>query len=185
MSETLTDLMKLAAKRHDASGRRLAELAVANGLDITYTTINHILAGTYRSRPGPRTLAAIAFLAGVEPARVYRAAGIPQPGRPFAEELPPGADYLTPRQRAAVIEVIRAMIEPRTLETTGEAEFLQAFSERLAEQGSSHSLEDRLAALDQAADAVQRSRSMSAQTKALIAEMIADIRQHMRQDRTG
>lgn len=185
MAETLTDLLRIAVQRHDASGRRLADLASQRGLDITHTTINHILSGRYRSRPGQKTLDAIAALADVSRDRVYAAAGIPLPGPPFTDELPPGVDYLTGRQRAAVIEVIRAMLEPRTGETAGEEEFVRAFTERLNDQAGTHSREERLAALDQAAEVLQKSRSLSASTKALIAETIADIREHMRQDRTG
>lgn len=184
MSETLTDLMKLAAQRHDASGRRLAEIAAGNGMDITYTTINHILSGTYRSRPGTKTLAAVAYLAGVELDRVYSAAGVESPGRPFAEDLPPGADYLTGRQRAAVIEVIRAMLEPRSVGVAGGDELLLAVSE-MAEQDGAHSLEDRLASLEQAEEIIRRSRRMTAEAKGFAAELIANARANLRQDSTG
>jgi hypothetical protein len=109
--ETLRDLLNRASDLHDgASGRRLTDLARAHGFPVTHTTINQIRSGTYSAEPGERTLKAIAWLAQVDLARVYKAAQVPVPGPPLADELPPGSDYLTPRQRAAVITVIRAML---------------------------------------------------------------------------
>ncbi|MCL1900070.1 MAG: hypothetical protein FWG11_06120 [Promicromonosporaceae bacterium] len=74
------------------------------------TTLNHIGAGTYKSRPSAETVRAVAYLAGVSDDEAFTAAGLPIPGPPFADELPPDADELSPRSRKAVIEVIRAML---------------------------------------------------------------------------
>jgi hypothetical protein len=110
---SLYDLATTAVARHEgASGRELARKATDAGFTIASTTINHILAGTYRSRPGKATLDAFAWLAGVAPAVAYAAAGEIVSNRPFADELPPEADKLTPKQRAAVITVIRALLDP-------------------------------------------------------------------------
>lgn len=114
---TLREFMEQAARRHGdgkrpASGRQLGEIAHRHGWDIDRTTINHLLAGTYNSRPGRRTLDAIANLAGVTPRQVHEAAGRSYPETRFAEQLPPDVDELSPVQRRAVISVIRAMVNP-------------------------------------------------------------------------
>ena len=86
--QSLNGLVDLAfEKRRPASGARLAEIARAADYKIVATTINHIRAGTYRPQPGKQTLEALAFLAGVPTAVAYEAAGLPVPGKPFAEEL--------------------------------------------------------------------------------------------------
>lgn len=112
--KTLREIMEAAARRHGdgvkpATGRRLGEIADAHGWPITHTTINHLLGGTYTSRPSRRTLDAVANLAGIDPRRVYEIAGRKYQA-PFAEQLPPDVDELTPDQRKAVIAVIRAML---------------------------------------------------------------------------
>lgn len=114
---TLRELMESAARRHGnerrpASGRRLGEIAKTHGWDIDRTTINHLLGGTYNSRPGRRTLVAVAHLAGVPEHVAWEAAGRSFPETPFSEQLPPDVDDLTLPQRKAVIGVIRAMLEP-------------------------------------------------------------------------
>jgi hypothetical protein len=121
MPETLSDLLKQAQKLHaNASGRRLAEIADANpkwGGTIDRTQVNAILKGTYKSKPGPKLLRAIAGLAGVDVERAYQAAGMPLPGPPFAEDLPPDVDYLTPRQRRAIVTVIQAFLSSESKES--------------------------------------------------------------------
>lgn len=105
---TLRRIAELASERHDgAKGRALGRIAEQRGLDLSYTTVDKILTGKYRSTPKPATLDALALLAGVEREDVYRAAGVPMPMAPFAEQLPPDADLLTPLQRDAVLAVVR------------------------------------------------------------------------------
>lgn len=109
---TLRDLVNQALDRHNAtSGSELARLAKNNGYSIVHTTINHLRAGTYRSRPGRETLRAIAWLAGVPERVAYTAAGQPIPGKPFAEELPPNADLMSPEERDLVIRTIRMILK--------------------------------------------------------------------------
>ncbi len=110
-SRTLRDLVGLAQHRHDASARELARRAQDRGYRITATTLSAILAGTYKSRPSRETLQAIAWLAGVHEDEAFTAAGLPVPGPPFADELPPGVDNLSPRKRRAVIDLLRVLIE--------------------------------------------------------------------------
>ena len=109
--QTLRDLVNQALVTRDASGRRLATLATEHGFNVAGTTLNHIAAGTYRHRPSGVTIRAIAWLAGVSEETAFAAAGVPMPGPPFSEELPPGVDYLTPRSRRAAVEVLRALVE--------------------------------------------------------------------------
>lgn len=62
--KTLRDFLELAAKRRETnSGRRLAEIAQAEGYDISHSTVNKIRKGDYLSAPTTAVLKAIAFLA--------------------------------------------------------------------------------------------------------------------------
>lgn len=105
---TLRQIAERASDRHDgARGRALGRIAEGLGLTLSYTTVDKILEGKYRSTPRPATLDALSELSGVPQADVYAAAGVPMPLAPLAEQLPPDADLLTPLQRDAVIAVVR------------------------------------------------------------------------------
>ncbi|KZM78369.1 hypothetical protein [Cellulosimicrobium sp. I38E] len=108
---TLRDLAQRAVDERGLSGRRLADLAREHGFELTHSTFNWIRSGTYKSRPSPETVKAIAWLAGVPAAEAFTAAGLPVPGPPFADELPPGVDNLSPRKRKVVIDLLRVLIE--------------------------------------------------------------------------
>lgn len=111
MTETLKDLLDKAKERHGVtSGRALADLTNGRKHTIDRTQVNALLKGTYKSELRPSTIRAIAWLAGVDDDRAFRAADQKIPGPPFAEELPPRADYLSDTQRSAVITVIRAFL---------------------------------------------------------------------------
>lgn len=109
--QTLRDLVLKAVNRHDTSGRQLAMIAQGHGFDITVTTINHLKAGTYKYKPSSETIRAIAWLAGVDDAVAFAAAGQPIPGPPLSDELPPGADNLSPKSRKAVVEMVRVLVD--------------------------------------------------------------------------
>nr|WP_141216273.1 hypothetical protein [Rhodococcus sp. 06-621-2] len=112
--QTLKSLLTRALdKRQARSGRRLAELANKNGHKITHTTVNAFLAGTYKSTPSDETLRAIAWLAGVAESVAFTAAGRRLPGPPFADELPPGVDDLSPKEREAAITLLRVLVAQR------------------------------------------------------------------------
>lgn len=101
-------------QRHDASsGRELERVARANGHRIVHTTINAIRKNSYNSAPSAETIRAIGWLAGVGDSEAFAAAGRPNPGPPFAEELPPGVDDLSPKERRALIEIMRMAIAQR------------------------------------------------------------------------
>ncbi|MDF9717641.1 hypothetical protein [Nocardioides sp. ChNu-99] len=105
---TLRDVALAALDRHKGvSGRQLAVIAKGKGLTIVATTINHIAAGTYRSKPSPKTLDALAELSGYTREQVYRVADKPMAMAPLRDVLPPDADLLDGPQREAVIAVIR------------------------------------------------------------------------------
>ncbi|UTM47083.1 hypothetical protein [Glutamicibacter mysorens] len=110
-TDNLKGLIENAAERHGKSVRQLASLAQGAGHKVTYTTLNHIRGGTYKSTPGAPTLRAIAYLAGVEESVAFAAAGQPVPGPPLADELPPGADNLSPKSRKAVVEMVRVLVD--------------------------------------------------------------------------
>jgi Uncharacterized protein conserved in bacteria (DUF2188) len=119
-AETLTNLLRLAIEIHgNATLRRLQELVEGEervrprGLTLNRTTASQILRGTYRGIASDGTIRAVAWLAGVPDERAYAAAGREAPGPPFVDELPPGIDTLTPRERGAVIEVAKSFMANR------------------------------------------------------------------------
>lgn len=107
---SLRDLINKAADERAMAGRALAELAQKHGFEITHGTVNSIRSGSYKSRPSDGTLKAIAWLAGVSEKVAFEAAGRKLPGRPFAEDLPPGVDELEPRHRKAAVEMLKTMV---------------------------------------------------------------------------
>ncbi|WP_157181573.1 hypothetical protein [Actinopolymorpha alba] len=177
--ETLTDLLRLASQRHDASGRRLGDIAASNGWDITHTTINHILAGRYRSRPGPRTLEAIANLANVSLERVYAAADVPLPARRLADELPREADLLTPRQRTAVIEVIRAMVDAHGAAGESDTADPAAAEEAMSRPQPLAPIEVRRAALNELRDRIKTNPGLTEEQRVMWAEQIAGLERQL------
>ncbi|VXB25819.1 conserved hypothetical protein [Arthrobacter sp. 9V] len=119
MESTELSLRQIAQMASDnnggAKGRELDRIAKSKGLTLSYTTVNKIIAGTYTSRPGIKTVEALATLAGVPAAEAYKAAGIEAPQASLAEQLPPDADTLTPDQRRVVIDLTRVFIKQNRL----------------------------------------------------------------------
>ncbi|TKR27164.1 hypothetical protein FA014_02060 [Cellulomonas hominis] len=108
---SLRDLAQSALDARALSARRLAAQAQERGFELTATTLSAIAAGTYKFRPRAETVRAIAWLAGVPESTAFTAAGMPVPGPPFADELPPGVDNLSPKARRAVIEMLRVLVD--------------------------------------------------------------------------
>jgi len=91
--------------------RQLGFAAQKAGYKVVGTTLGHIRAGRYKSEPSEDTIRAIAWLAGVDESVAFAAAGQQVPGPPLADELPPGADNLSPKSRKAVVEMVRVLVE--------------------------------------------------------------------------
>lgn len=114
---SLQELAQLVIDHQGQSARQIALKASKLDLKLTYTTLNQMRSGTYRWEPREDTIRALAQLAGVSDEVAFTAAGKPVPGPPLADELPPGSDNLSPRSRAAVIDMLRVLID---LEQTNE-----------------------------------------------------------------
>ena len=113
-TNSLPELIDLAVSKHKTSVRQMSFVAQKNGYRVTATTLNQIRNGSYKSKPSQETLAAIAWLAGVDEALAFAAAGQPVPGPPLADELPPGADNLSPKSRKAVVDMVRVLVDLET-----------------------------------------------------------------------
>lgn len=110
-NHTLQSLLLAAKRDRQASGRQLAALAQKHGFRVVGTTLNALIAGTYKSTPSDETVRAVAWLAGVTESEAFAAAGLPIPGPPLSDELPPGVDVLSPKARRVVVELLRVLVE--------------------------------------------------------------------------
>lgn len=108
---SLQELAQLVLDVQGTSARQVALRAEAKGLKLTDTTLNQMKSGSYKFVPREETLRALAHLAGVSVETAFHAAGLPVPGPPLADELPPGSDNLSPKSRAAVIQMLRVLID--------------------------------------------------------------------------
>lgn len=108
---SLKELAQLVIDVQGTSARQVALLAEKKGLKLTHTTLNAMRAGTYKWAPREETIRVLAELANVSVETAFRAAGLPVPGPPLADELPPGSDNLSPKSRAAVIQMLRVLID--------------------------------------------------------------------------
>ena len=111
----LSELL-VAANAAGSSARSLAKQAQQAGFTINHDTAARYLRGDH-GRPDEETLRAFASVLPVRLADLRTAAQLPaeetEPYRPPAE-----ASRLTRRQRRAVDEIIRAMLEPTTASVT-------------------------------------------------------------------
>lgn len=147
---SLRRVAEIASERHGgARGRALGRIAESHGLTLSFTTVDRILAGKYRSNPQAPLLEALAVLSGLPVEAVYAAAGVPLPQAPLAEQLPPDSDLLTPKQRDAVLSVIRQFIQVnkalhRAEDERGEAHADRAAATKTPEPGPAHQPGDGL-----------------------------------------
>ncbi len=112
--ETMQSVIEEILGRLNTSARGLDRAASKQGYSLAYTTISAIRNGTHSGQYQTRTLDAIAGVGGIGRDVVYRAAGLPLPGKPFADELPDDVDYLDRASREAVKGVIRVLLEQRS-----------------------------------------------------------------------
>lgn len=119
MEETLKDVLHaIEIAAGEQGGSWFSREAERLGYKLVYTTPNHILAGTYRSKASGKTLEAIAAIAqahGVDPFRVYAAAARNRPTRRFAESLPDGVDDLDPRMQKILLDLIAHIVSTSDL----------------------------------------------------------------------
>jgi hypothetical protein len=117
---TLADLLRQAID--DRTGAPLRDIqalveaeeaARPRGMSLNRSTASQILRGAYRGTPTPATVRAIGWLAGVTDEVAFAAAGQPAPRHPLADELPAATDTLNDRERAVVIDVVRALLAQR------------------------------------------------------------------------
>lgn len=110
--KTLKDVAQAASDNNGgAGGRQLGRIAEKAGLTLSYTTVDKLLAGTYTSRPGRKTLEALARLSDLPLAVVYEAAQMEPPQARLADQLPPDVDSLTLEQRRIVIDLARLFVK--------------------------------------------------------------------------
>jgi transcriptional regulator with XRE-family HTH domain len=107
----LSDLLK-AANANGGSARSIARSAKELGFTLNHDTAARYLRGDH-GRPDEQTLVALGAVLDVPIGQLRRAASLPseqtEPYQPPAE-----ASRLSRRQRRAVDEIIRAMLDPST-----------------------------------------------------------------------
>lgn len=108
--ETLAEVVERAVARRNMSLADMAVLANQNGHQISTSPLGLIRTGRYYRHPRVPMLRALAWLAELPEAQVFALVGQPEPGPPLADDLPPGADYLSPASRQAVIALVRRLV---------------------------------------------------------------------------
>lgn len=160
-AQSLKDLLAIAAERHGAaSGRHLAKIAQDAGHDISHTTVNRIRSGEYLHEPSSASLHAIAYLAGVPVKSAYIAAAMSMPaaGEPYV--APTEADWLDTRQRNALTELIRAVVNRQDRLNNALAEL----NDEIAAATDSHRDSGYLAGLTRAAEILTAAAGKPADT---------------------
>lgn len=113
LSEVLT-----AANTGGLSARAVSRRAQEHGYSLNHDTAARYLRGDH-GRPDESTLLALAHVLDVSLASLRAAAGLPsEQTDPYVPPLE--ANRLSRRQRRAVDEIIRAMLEPATRPVRGE-----------------------------------------------------------------
>ncbi len=177
---TLVDLLRRAiddrtgAPLRDIQALVEAEEAVRpRGMSLNRSTASQILRGAHRGTPSQATVRAIGWLAGVTDEVAFAAANQPAPGRPLVEELPAAADTLNDRERAVVIDVVRALVAQRQHSDEAKAATADALADIIGDltrlmqtlQGCSPSDENSAqiitAATDQLERAIARARRLA------------------------
>jgi len=97
--------LKLMAQKRLTSIRRLADAA-----GISHPVVARIMHG--EGTPNDASIVAVAKALGVDPSRIYELAHMAAPKEAGPYEPPEEAARLTTRQREALTEIIRAMVEP-------------------------------------------------------------------------
>jgi hypothetical protein len=109
---TYRDVIEAAFKHQNVRyGTDLERIAKRAGFPLVSTTINQMKAGTYHSRPERPTLEALAFISGLPMRVIQEVAGVPVTETPFVDQLPADVDRLTPRERDAVIVLLRVLLD--------------------------------------------------------------------------
>ena len=178
---TLADLLRKAID--DRTGAPLRDIqalveaeeaARPRGMSLNRSTASQILRGAHRGTPSPATVRAIGWLAGVSDEDAFAAAGQPAPGRPLADELPAAADTLNDRERAVVVDVVRALLAQRpdidgwkttTAEALGQiVTDLATIQQTLDDVAGSHDAPDIIsAAANEMTDVIARTRRLAEQ----------------------
>jgi hypothetical protein len=113
----LSELLLTAANSAELSARAIARAARDRGHSLNHDTAARYLRGDH-GRPDEATLVAFAEILRVPLGRLRTAANLPaEQTAPYSP--PPEASRLTRRQRRAVDEIIRAMLEPGTVADLG------------------------------------------------------------------
>jgi hypothetical protein len=110
----MSGLSKLLTEENKGrlSGRAIARLARDNGHTLNHDTAARYLRGDHGT-PDEATLIALSDVLGISMARLRAAAGLPSDATaPYTP--PPEASRLNRRQRRAVDEIIRAMLDSRS-----------------------------------------------------------------------
>jgi len=127
----LSELLR-AANQGRLSARAIAIRAREGGFTLNHDTAARYLRGDH-GRPDEATLRAFAEVLGIGLADLRRAAELPTE-QTEAYQPPPEAARLSRRQRRAVDEIIRAMLEPAE---AGVVDIGSARTPRAARRGSS------------------------------------------------
>ena len=123
-----------SANRRGLSARAIARAAQERGHSLNHDTAARYLRGNH-GRPDEATLVALAEVLGISMTKLRGAAGLPSElTTPYVP--PPESARLNRRQRQAVDEVIRAMLEPSASAAASAADDLSSRRSRRTSPGT-------------------------------------------------
>lgn len=98
------------------SSRRIAEEAAKHGYSISHGSVSRYLNGAHPAKPSNEMIEGLAAAFRIDADLLRAAAGIPQHLGPF--ELPADAAALNREERAAILQLVRVMVNQKTPQQT-------------------------------------------------------------------
>ncbi len=98
------------------SSRRIVEEAAKHGYTVSHASVSRYLNGTHPAKPSNDVIEALAAAFRIDADLLRAAAGIPQHLGPF--ELPADAAALNREERAAILQLVRVMVNQKTPQQT-------------------------------------------------------------------
>lgn len=105
----------------EMSSRRIAEEAAKHGHTISHASVSRYMNGTHPAKPSNDVLEGLAAAFRIDAGLLRATAGVPQHLGPF--ELPADAAALNREERAAILQLVRVMVDQKTPQQPGAVDY--------------------------------------------------------------